>query len=97
MNKELIASKFFKHLDDTALIGYSDFDEIIGNYRICVDFRVNGDLYIDTIEVLNDGWDILLLESRELENYLTPLFNEWLKQQKGYKKQQKEIKEDEKR
>lgn len=96
MNKEIISEIFFKHLADTELIGYSDFDEIIDNYRICVDFRVNGDLYIDAIEVLNDEWDVLPLESKELENCLIPLFNEWIKQQKEYKSQQKEILNDQK-
>lgn len=97
MNKELIASKFFKHLDDTALIGYSDFYDEIENDII--DIRLNPNiktLKIYLVEVLDIEWDFKEKESIELKEYLKPLLKDYISRNKELIKQQKQIKEDEK-
>ncbi len=97
MNKELIASKFFKHLDDTALIGYSDFHQHFNDYIVSITFYpFVFDLQILSVEVLNSDWDIKEQESTQLEEYIQPLLEDYNSRNKESIKQQKQIKEDEK-
>lgn len=98
MNKELIASKFFKHLDDTALIGYSDFHDEVEDLIIDVRFNPNiNSLKISLVEVLDIEWDLKEKESIDLKEHLKPLLIDYVSRAKESIKQQKQIKEDEKR
>lgn len=97
MNKEKIANEFFKHLNNSECYGFGDFDEVVDGVRISIMLPSFGEIDdFECVEVLDKYWDVDEKKSKELEDYLKPMFKEYFRNHYNSVKQQKQILQDRK-
>lgn len=66
------------HLNDSDRTDIADFDTLIGDVRICVEFETYMDtVQLKTSEVLDRDWDLLDEDSAVLASRLRPVLEEY--------------------
>ncbi|WP_029902210.1 hypothetical protein [Prevotella sp. 10(H)] len=74
---ENILKRIVCHLNDASVNEVSDFDDMIGNVRVCIEFETHMDtVQIKFSEVLDSDWNILFEDSAVLTSRLKPLLKE---------------------
>lgn len=75
---EKIVRLVTRHLNDSDRTDIADFDTLIGDVRICVEFETYMDtVQLKTSEVLDRDWDLLDEDSAVLASRLRPVLDEY--------------------
>jgi len=93
---EKIVSMVAEHLADSDRGDISDFDDVVGDVRVCVEF----DAYLDAVslkasEILDNDWDLLYEDSAVFTSRLRAVVDEYNRSQKDYRYQAHHILPDE--
>lgn len=83
------------HLYNSDEMDVADFDDVIGDIRVCVSF----DAYMDTVnvkasEILDDEWDLLYEDTAVLTSRLKPIIEEYNRNGREAGEQASDILED---
>lgn len=81
-----------RHLYDSDRLSLSDFDDMIGNVRVCIEFEV----YLDKVElksvaVLDSDWDELYEDTAVLTSRLNSIVKDYGRGQKELAYQSRDI------
>ncbi|MBK5722535.1 hypothetical protein JGH11_16800 [Dysgonomonas sp. Marseille-P4677] len=75
---EKIISMVTKHLNESDRTEVSDFDDVIGDVRVCAEFESYMDsVVLKAAEVLDDDWDLLDEDSAVLSSRLRAVLEEY--------------------
>ncbi|MDR1714821.1 MAG: hypothetical protein LBS20_03150 [Prevotella sp.] len=75
---ERIVRHITRHLNESDRTDIADFDTLIGDVRICVEFETYMDtVLLKTSEVLDRDWDLLDEDSAVLASRLKPVLEEY--------------------
>lgn len=73
-----IVKEVTRHLYDSDRLSLADFDDMIGNVRVCVEFEVFLDkVDIKTVAVLDHHWDELYEDTAVLTSRLSSLMRDY--------------------
>lgn len=89
---EKIVKTITTHIYSSHMTDISDFDDNIGDVRVCVEFEPYLDkLEIKASEVLDSDWDLLYGDSAVLTSRLNPILKDYNRGQKELLRQSSDI------
>ena len=85
---EKIVTLVAEHLSDSDKGDIADFDDVVGDVRVCVEFEAYMDtVQLKTSEILDNDWDLLYEDSAVFTSRLRTVVSEYNRTQKDFRYQ----------
>jgi len=92
---EKIVGMIARHLTDADRSEIADFDDVVGNIRVCVEFETHMDtVSVKASEILDSDWDLLYEDSAVFTSRLRTVIDEYNRSQNDYKCQAHHVLQD---